>query len=112
MKLTEFVIQNAILPNLKATSKEEVIREMVSHLKAAGALKATDEEAVVAVFGRHALHRAREPPARNKERKSGMGGDGRAQRNRDPEQVARHRQASRRMAKAGASPAPLRGSAV
>ena len=50
MKLTEFVIQNAILPNLKATSKEEVIREMVSHLKAAGALKATDEEAVVAAI--------------------------------------------------------------
>ena len=50
MKLTEFVIQNAILPNLKATSKEEVIREMVTHLKAAGALKAAEEEAVVAAI--------------------------------------------------------------
>ena len=50
MKLTEFVIQDAILPTLKATSKEEVIREMVTHLKAAGALKAVDEEAVVAAI--------------------------------------------------------------
>lgn len=48
MKLTEFVIQNAILPNLKATTKEDVIREMVAHMKSAGALKASDEDAVVA----------------------------------------------------------------
>ena len=48
MKLTEFVIQEAILPDLKATTKEEVIREMVAHMKAAGALKASDEDAVVA----------------------------------------------------------------
>ena len=50
MKLTEFVIKDAILPSLKATSKEEVIREMVAHLKGAGALKAADESAVVAAI--------------------------------------------------------------
>ena len=48
MKLTEFVIQEAILPDLKATTKEEVIREMVAHMKSTGALKASDEDAVVA----------------------------------------------------------------
>ena len=50
MKLTEFVIKDAILPDLKANSKEEVIREMVAHLKGAGALKAADESAVVAAI--------------------------------------------------------------
>ncbi|MEZ6034292.1 MAG: PTS sugar transporter subunit IIA [Planctomycetaceae bacterium] len=50
MKLTEFVIKEAILPSLKATSKEEVIREMVAHLRASGALKAEDEDAVVAAI--------------------------------------------------------------
>lgn len=50
MKLTEFVIKEAILPSLKATSKEEVIREMVGHLRASGALKAADEDAVVAAI--------------------------------------------------------------
>lgn len=50
MKLTEFVIKDAILPDLRATSKEEVIREMVAHLKGAGALKAADESAVVAAI--------------------------------------------------------------
>jgi PTS system fructose-specific IIA component/PTS system nitrogen regulatory IIA component len=50
MKLTEFVIKEAILPGLKATSKEDVIREMVASLKAAGAVKASDEEAVVAAI--------------------------------------------------------------
>lgn len=50
MKLTEFVIREAILPSLKALSKEDVIREMVASLKAAGAVKASDEDAVVAAI--------------------------------------------------------------
>lgn len=50
MKLTEFVIKEAILPSLKATSKEDVIREMVAHLRTSGALKASDEDAVVAAI--------------------------------------------------------------
>ncbi len=50
MKLTDFVVQKAIIPNLKATSKEDVIREMVASLKNAGSIKAEDEEAVVAAI--------------------------------------------------------------
>ncbi|HQZ65084.1 MAG TPA: PTS sugar transporter subunit IIA [Planctomycetaceae bacterium] len=50
MKLTEFVIKEAILPSLSATTKEEVIREMVAHMKSVGALKSGDEEAVVAAI--------------------------------------------------------------
>lgn len=50
MKLTDFVIREAIVPALKATSKQEVIREVVSSLKATGAIKAADEEAVVAAI--------------------------------------------------------------
>lgn len=47
MKLTDFVVKSAIVPNLKATSKEEVIREMVASLKTAGNIKAEEEDAVV-----------------------------------------------------------------
>lgn len=50
MKLTEFVIREAIIPSLQATSKEAVIREIVGNLKATGAVKAADEEAVVAAI--------------------------------------------------------------
>lgn len=50
MKLTEFVIKEAILPSLKATRKEDVIREIVASLKATGTLNAADEEAVVAAI--------------------------------------------------------------
>jgi PTS system nitrogen regulatory IIA component len=50
MKLTNFVIREAIVPQLKATSKEDVIREMVSSLRSQGAIKATDEDAVVAAI--------------------------------------------------------------
>ncbi|MFN6149991.1 MAG: PTS sugar transporter subunit IIA [Planctomyces sp.] len=50
MKLTEFVIKEAILPTLKATSKEAVIREMVASLKASGTISAEHEEAVIAAI--------------------------------------------------------------
>jgi len=50
MKLTEFVIKEAILPSLKATKKEDVIREIVANLRANGTLNAADEEAVVAAI--------------------------------------------------------------
>ena len=50
MKLTEFVIREAILPSMKVGSKEEVIREMVASLKAAGAIKPSSEEAVIAAI--------------------------------------------------------------
>ncbi|MCH2210075.1 MAG: PTS sugar transporter subunit IIA [Fuerstiella sp.] len=48
MKLTEFVIKDAIIPKLKASSKEDVIREMVASLKMNGAIKSEDEDEVVA----------------------------------------------------------------
>ena len=50
MKLTEFVIRDAILPDLKSSKKEDVIREMVASLKASGAIKAADEAAVIAAI--------------------------------------------------------------
>ncbi|MCH2202628.1 MAG: PTS sugar transporter subunit IIA [Fuerstiella sp.] len=48
MKLTEFVIKDAIIPKLKASSKEDVIREMVAGLKNNGVIKSEDEDEVVA----------------------------------------------------------------
>ena len=50
MKLTDFVVKQAIIPDLKATSKETVIREMVASLKNSGNIRAEDEEAVVAAI--------------------------------------------------------------
>jgi PTS system fructose-specific IIA component/PTS system nitrogen regulatory IIA component len=47
MKLTEFVIKDAIVPKLKASAKEDVIREMVASLKTKGIIKPEDEEEVV-----------------------------------------------------------------
>lgn len=50
MKLTEFVVQKAIVPELKSTAKEDVIRELVASLKNAGSIAAEEEEAVVAAI--------------------------------------------------------------
>lgn len=50
MKLTDFVIREAIVPSLTATTKEDVIREIVGRLKSTGAIKPADEEAVVAAI--------------------------------------------------------------
>ncbi|MFK7819300.1 MAG: PTS sugar transporter subunit IIA [Planctomycetaceae bacterium] len=50
MKLTEFVVSKAILPNMKVTTKEEAIRTMVGSLTKAGSLKAEDEEAVISAI--------------------------------------------------------------
>jgi PTS system fructose-specific IIA component/PTS system nitrogen regulatory IIA component len=50
MKLTEFVIKEAIVPKLKASNKEDVIREMVASLKTKGAIKSEDEDEVVAAI--------------------------------------------------------------
>lgn len=36
MKLTEFVVERAIIPDLKATTKDGAIREMVAGLRSAG----------------------------------------------------------------------------
>ncbi|MFQ5732554.1 MAG: PTS sugar transporter subunit IIA [Planctomycetaceae bacterium] len=56
MKLTDFVVSRAILPDLQATSKEDAIRAMVAGLKAAGSISADDEEGIVsAVLKREEL---------------------------------------------------------
>jgi len=50
MRLTEFVISNAILPELTAGTKAEAIRLMVSSLKDAGKIRPADEEAIISAI--------------------------------------------------------------
>ena len=50
MKLTDFVIKEAIIPELSASGKEDVIREMVAQLKNKAAIKSEDEGEVVAAI--------------------------------------------------------------
>ena len=50
MKLTEFVVPGAIVPDLEASSKEGAIRAMVSALKDAGSIPAADEESIIAAI--------------------------------------------------------------
>ena len=50
MNLTDFVIREAMIPSLKATTKEDVIREIVGSLRVHGAIRAADEEAVIAAI--------------------------------------------------------------
>lgn len=47
MRISDFVVREAILPSLKATNKEGVIREMVESLRATGHVKAAAEEGIV-----------------------------------------------------------------
>jgi nitrogen PTS system EIIA component len=48
MKLTDFVVPDAIIPDLKAASKEEAIRAMIDSLKATGSIKAADADGILA----------------------------------------------------------------
>jgi PTS system fructose-specific IIA component/PTS system nitrogen regulatory IIA component len=50
MRLTEFVVPEAILPQLTADSKQSAIRQMVASLKNAGKIRASDEEAIVSAI--------------------------------------------------------------
>jgi PTS system fructose-specific IIA component/PTS system nitrogen regulatory IIA component len=50
MKLTEFVVQEAIIPDLKASSKEEAIREMVNGLRRAGKVQPDHDPQIVAAI--------------------------------------------------------------
>ena len=50
MKLAEFVVHDAVIPNLTATSKEDVVREMVAALRAAGRIDAEHEQNIVAAI--------------------------------------------------------------
>ena len=56
MRMSDFVVQEAIIPNVAAKDKEAVVREMVESLKATGYLKGDDPEDVFkAVMKREAL---------------------------------------------------------
>lgn len=50
MKLTEFVVTEAIVPDLQVASKNDAIRAMVASLKDANAIPAADEEGIVAAI--------------------------------------------------------------
>lgn len=50
MNLSEFVVTEAIIPNLEATSKDAAVQAMVASLKDAGAIPAGDEESIVAAI--------------------------------------------------------------
>lgn len=56
MKLSDFVVREAILVDLKATSKEEAIREIVGSLHAAGRVSESDLDGVTrAILNREEL---------------------------------------------------------
>jgi PTS system fructose-specific IIA component/PTS system nitrogen regulatory IIA component len=56
MRLSEFVVREAILPQLDAASKETVIREMVASLRAAGLFpNAEPDDIVKAILKREEL---------------------------------------------------------
>ena len=56
MRIADFVVRDAILPDLHGTNKESVIREMVDSLRAAGNFKSGDpEEVVKAILKRELL---------------------------------------------------------
>ena len=56
MKLSDFVVRDAIVVDLKASGKEEAIREIVGSLHGAGQLKTEDLEGVIrAILGREEL---------------------------------------------------------
>ncbi len=56
MKLLDFVVPDAILPDLQVTNKEAAIRAMVEGLKNSGSIKPEDEEdIVVAIVKREEL---------------------------------------------------------
>ncbi len=56
MKLSDFVVRDAIVVDLKATTKEATIREIVTNLHAAGQLNEADLDSVIrAILGREEL---------------------------------------------------------
>jgi mannitol/fructose-specific phosphotransferase system IIA component (Ntr-type) len=56
MRMSDFVVRDAILPDLKATTKEAVIREMVGSLQASGQFRSGDpEDTIRAILKRELL---------------------------------------------------------
>ena len=51
MRMSDFVVREAIVPELAATTKEGVVREMVESLRAAGYFRGSEpEDLVKAIF--------------------------------------------------------------
>ncbi|OYW24101.1 MAG: PTS fructose transporter subunit IIA [Planctomycetales bacterium 12-60-4] len=50
MKLCDFVVAEAIVPDLDAGDKEAAIRAMVASLRSSGSVKAEDEDGIVAAI--------------------------------------------------------------
>ncbi len=50
MKLCDFVVADAIVPDLSASSKDVAIRQMVASLRQAGSIQAADEEGIIAAI--------------------------------------------------------------
>ena len=50
MKLTEFVVQDAIIPDLRASTKEDAIKEMVAGLRGAGKVQLDHDPQIVAAI--------------------------------------------------------------
>ena len=50
MKLSDFVIREAILTDLKAASKESAIRSMVESLSSSGNIKGADRDGIIAAI--------------------------------------------------------------
>jgi len=55
MRMSDFVVREAILPELTATNKEGVIKEMVESLRSAGQFRNTDTEDIVRFIIRREL---------------------------------------------------------
>lgn len=47
MRMSDFVVRDAIVPALAATAKDAVIREMVESLRAAGQVRASDVDDII-----------------------------------------------------------------
>jgi mannitol/fructose-specific phosphotransferase system IIA component (Ntr-type) len=47
MRMSDFVIREAILPRLTASSKEDVVRQMVEALRVSGHLKSGETESII-----------------------------------------------------------------
>jgi PTS system fructose-specific IIA component/PTS system nitrogen regulatory IIA component len=50
MKLSDFVVRQAVVTDLKAATKEEAIRAMVESLATAGSVKGADREGIIAAI--------------------------------------------------------------
>ncbi len=50
MRLTDFVVKEAILPNIIAETKESAVRQMVASLRKAGKIREADEDPIVSAI--------------------------------------------------------------